>query len=68
MSHWGFPCGSAVKNLPANAGDLGLIPESEKNPLEEEMATHSSIPALESSWTEEPGGLQSLVSQRVGHN
>ena len=48
-----------VKNLPANAGDLrdmGLIPESE-DPLEEEMATHSSIFAWEIPWTEEPDGL-----------
>ena len=37
-------------------------------PLEKEMATHSSIPAWEISWTEEPGGLQSMGSQRVGHN
>ena len=36
--------------------------------LEEEMATHSSILAWEILWTEEPGGLQSLGSQRVGHN
>ena len=32
------------------------------------MATHSSILAWEIPWTEEPGGLQSVVSQRVGHN
>ena len=36
--------------------------------LEEEMATHSSILAWEMSWTEEPGGLQSLGLQRVGHD
>ena len=36
-----------------------------EDPLEEEMATHSSILAWESPWTEEPGGLQSMVSQRV---
>ena len=35
------------------------------NPLEKEMATHSSIPAWEITWTEEPGGLQSMGSQRV---
>ena len=38
------------------------------NPLEEEMATHSSILAWEMPWTEEPGGLQSMVSQKVRHN
>ena len=39
-----------------------------KDPLEEEMATHSSILARKIPWTEEPGELQSLVSQTVGHN
>ena len=38
-----------------------------EDPLEE-MATHSSIIAWEISWTEEPGGLQSMGSQRVGHH
>ena len=36
--------------------------------LEKEMATHSSILAWKMSWTEKPGGLQSMGSQRVGHN
>ena len=35
-----------------------------EDPLEEEMATHSSIPAWEIPWTEEPGGLQSMGSQK----
>ena len=51
-----------VKNPPANAGDtadMGSIPGRE-DPLEKEMATHSSILAWRSSWTEEPGGLQSM--------
>ena len=39
-----------------------------EDPLEEEMATHSSILAWEIPWTEEPGGLQSIGSQRVGHD
>ena len=39
-----------------------------KDPLEKEMATHSSIIAWEIQWTEEPGGLQSMGSQRVRHN
>ena len=38
------------------------------NFLEKEMATHSSILAWETSWTEEPDGLQSMGSQRVGHD
>ena len=62
----GFPGGAAVKNLPANAGDTrvkdcGSIPGRE-DPLEEEMATHSSILAWRIPWTEEPGGLQSMGS------
>ena len=40
----------------------------QKDALEKEMATHSSISAWQIPWTEEPGGLQSLVSQRVGHD
>ena len=39
-----------------------------EDPLEKEMATHSSILAWKISWTEEPGGLQSMGSQRVGHD
>ena len=58
-----------IKNLPTNAGDAidaGSVPGL-KGPLEKEMATHSSIFAWEISWTEEPGGLQSMGSQRVRH-
>ena len=55
-----------VKNPPASA-DAGSILAWE-DPLEEEMATHSSILAWEIPWTEEPGGLQSMESQRVRHN
>ena len=50
-----------------NAGDVGLIPDWE-DPLEEEMAIHSSIPATDIPWTEEPSRPQSMRSQRVGHN
>ena len=39
-----------------------------EDPLEREVATHSSILAWEVPWTEEPGGLQSMGSQRVEHN
>ena len=60
-----FPGGSEVKVSACNAGDLGSIPEQE-DPLEKEMATHSSILAWRIPWTEEPGGLQSTGSQRVG--
>jgi len=40
----------------------------QEDPLEGEMATHSSILAWEIPWTEEPGGLQSIRLQRVGHH
>ena len=50
-----------------NVGDLGLIPGSE-DPLEKEMATHSSTRAWKIPWMEEPGRLQSVGSQRVGHD
>ena len=39
-----------------------------EDPLEKEMATHSSILAWKTSWMEKPGGLQSMESQRVGHD
>ena len=65
-----FPRGTVVKNLPANTGDtkdagssLGM-----EDVLEQEMATHSHILAWKIPWTEEPGGLQSIGSQRVGHD
>ena len=64
----GFPGGSVVKNLPANTGDaedVGLIPGSRRS-LEEEMATHSSIPTWTIPWTEKPGELQSMGWQRFG--
>ena len=63
----GFLGGSVVKNPPASAGDVGSIPGSGRSP-EKEMASHSSILAWEVPWTEEPGGLQSMGSQRVRHN
>ena len=65
-----------VKNLPANAGDVrdtGLIPRwgrslGGEDPLEKGMATHSSILAWRISWTEEPGELRFIRSQRVRHD
>ena len=62
----GFPDGAVIKNLHANVGearDTGSIPGSRRS-LELEMATHSSILAWKIPWTEEPGGLQSMGSQR----
>ena len=58
-------------NPPANAGDrrdVGSIPGGREDPLEEGMAIHSSVLAWRISWTEEPGRLQSIGSQRVGHS
>ena len=55
--------GSAVKNLPANARDVGSILGSGRSPGEGN-ATHSSILAWEIPWTGEPGGLQSIGSQK----
>ena len=55
-----------VKSLPANAGDagdMGLIPGFRRSP-EEGMATHSSVLAWRIPWTEEPGELHSMASQR----
>ena len=63
----GFPCSSVGKESACSAGDLGLIPGLGRFPGEE-MATHSSILAWKISWTEEPDGLQSMGSQRVGHD
>ena len=63
----GFPGGSVVKNLPANAGDACLIPGSGRSPGEGH-ATHSSILDWEIPWTEEPDGLQFMGSQRVRHD
>ena len=58
-----FPGDSVVKNPPANAGDLGSILHRE-DPLEKEMAAHSSIFACEIPWKEEPGELQSMGLQK----
>ena len=61
--------GLVVKNPPDNAGaarDTISIPGSLEDPLEKEMATHSSILAQRISWTKEPGRLQSMGLQRVG--
>ena len=59
-----------VKNPPANAGDLRDLGWSldQEDPMEEAIATHSSILAWGIPWTEEPGGLWSIELQRVRHN
>ena len=67
---WDSPVALAMKSLPAMqemweswVGSLGW-----EDPLEKEMATHSSNFAWRIPWTEEFGGLQSMGSQRVGHD
>jgi len=57
--------------MPANAGDLRDIKVrflDRKDPLEKNMATHSSILTWRIPWTEEPAGLQSIGLHRVGHD
>ena len=61
-----LPGGSDSKDSACNEGDLGLIPGSGRS-LENGIATHSSILAWRIPWIEEPGGLQSMGSHRVGH-
>ena len=66
----GFHDSSVVKNLPARRGVQKILVWSLgwEDPLEEEMATQSNTLDWKTSWTEEPGGLQSKGSQRVGHD
>ena len=59
---YGLPWWLNDKESTCNAGDMG-----QENPLEKEMATHTSILAWSIPWTEEPGGLQSMGSQNK-HN
>ena len=63
----GFPGGSDGKASACNAGDPGSILGWEDT-LEKEMATHSSTLAWTIPWTDEPGRLQSMGLQRVGHD
>ena len=56
-----------VKSLPAMR-ETQVRSLGQEDPVEKEMATHSSILAWRIPWTEEPGGLQSMQLQRVGHD
>ena len=56
-----------LKRLPL-MWETGVQSLGREDPLEKEMATHSSILVWRIPWTEEPGGLQSMGSQRVGHD
>ena len=62
-----FPGGSDVKHLPAMQ-ETRVQSLGQEDPLEKEMATHSSTHAWKIPWMEKPGGLQSTGSQRVGHD
>ena len=64
MGIWASLAAQSVKNLPASAGDPVQSLGGE-GPLEKGMATHSCILAWKVPWTGEPGGLQSMGSQRV---
>ena len=63
MLKGGLPWWLSDKESVCNAGDMGSIPGRE-DPLEKEMATHSSILDWEIPWTEEPSGLQSIGLQK----
>ena len=64
---WASPVAQMVKNLPA-MWETQVQSLDQEDPLEKRMATHSSILAWRIPWTEEPSGLESMGSQRVGHD
>ena len=66
----GFPGGSLIKNLPTvqEMQETQIRSLSREDPLEEGLATHSSALTWRVPWAEEPGGLQSMGSQRVRHD
>ena len=61
------PVAQMVKSLPAT-WETGVPSLGREDPLEKEMVTHSSTLAWKIPWTEEPGRLQSMGSQRPGHD
>ena len=63
---WDFPVVQIVKILPAMQ-ETWIRSLGQKDPLEKEMSTHSSIRAWRITWTEEPDGLESMGSQRIRH-
>ena len=63
----GFPGGSDSEEYACSAGDPGSVPGFGRS-LEKGVATHSSILAWRIPWTEEPGGLESVGLQTVGHD
>ena len=67
LDKWASLVAPTVKSLPAMQ-ETWVESLGRKDPLEKEMATHSSILAWKIPWTEEPDRLQSMGSQRVGHD
>ena len=67
LSIWASLVVQKLKRLPAMQ-ETWVQSLSQEDPLEKEMATYSSILAWRIPWIEEPGGLQSMGSQRVGHD
>ena len=67
LKTWGFPGGSEVKNPPA-VQQMQVQPLGQEDPLEKELAAHSSILAWRIPGTGESGGLPSMGSHRVGHD
>ena len=59
----GFPAGLAVKNTPARQ-EVWVRSLGQEDPLEEDMTTHSDILPWGIPWTEEPGGLQSMLLEK----
>ena len=71
VTSMGFPGGSMVRiplQCKRHRRPMCVWALSQEDPLEKEMATHSSVPARKTAWTEEPGGLQSMGMQRVRHD
>ena len=66
MGQWASLVAQIVENLPAMQ-ETQVQSLGREDPLEEGMAAHSSTLAWRIPWTEKPGGLQSIGSQRVGH-
>ena len=65
--YWTSLVAQMVKNLPT-VRETWVLSMGQEDPLEKGMASHSSILAWRIPWTEEPGGLQSMRLQRVGHD
>ena len=67
IKEWASFVDQSVKNLPA-VQETWVLSLGLEDPLEKKMAAHSSILVWKISWTEEPGGLQSMGSQRIRHD